>query len=1027
MDDLGEFQKLLFGLVRRDEGGNTEEVYERMKEQNVSAVVALHLANILSFVDPNLTAMSMILLKHIYQNNELRSRVDSNTCELVCKQLPVLFRDERLTKHLLEIFVDACAIIVPFHLENGLMYDFLTMLMELIQSPDTVKAALARDCLAQLHGVAPQCVQMEQEFIANAIGTGLTSLEDPSLTFASLRLLFEFYVNPTVTPNFVSVFAEPVSVIYRSIPQELLPVPLNDLYRFCLNKYHFFQHVLGNLVETLVMFIGGDVTEQISIFAIETVICLAKNYDAQFTQFLQPVTAAIMAASCRVDEQSILEENFPFADDAIFHLSEIFSEKTMYPSVVVKMAKEMVSKPEWQCKRAALVAVHRLISSCGDSLETEFDDLCQIICSWMKDPNPILRMNAYSAFCRLCSLQPVLLGSISDSFLNVTMSTLKEENVPRVRLTELKALDEFCKNCPSTTLAPASEHLIGLLLELLKQSLEPQEQIAAIRCITSISTSTQCPFEQFYAVFMPLLKEIYSSRRPGNDDPTRIRVLQAIPVIFMAVPPAVYEGAALEFLNNILAIGFDELGDEEKLETLDVLDKMADLSPELFAQVLPFVTRILNSILSSDLTTENLPLTCNVSQITDRVWKQLPKENCIICYHRAELQFVIKSMETLENMVLKFPEAIAPMVVDLYASLIRFITFDAYPPLQRESIQLLKALIPVYRILGGEILQEYLTLLQQHLINALTLPFTTTVRRASIDAFTELISTVAELQIQIPDLLAPVIAAVNVIIVQSTMRRRYIMERQNQSGVNSTDMLAEDDFDYALALFARCCLKYFTNETFPSAGPWLSMSADLFRMLLLAELLTAKPDPQGFSRMTDLILESMNSESMNRIRFAFIIFARFASKFTPEIARTVIEAAIGTIARFEDDEDYCTHLAIDGALVAIAAAIQANFLTDMQILGDWLSQLPMVSDFEEANIAYEAVLKLILEKNPIIMGEGALTKLLRIAGTVVRQKCISDAVKNGFREFVRGLPLTAVQNSLLELSIQERLEIQRMI
>ena len=1024
--DLAGFQGLLVALLKRENGGCQESVYEGMKAQNVSAVVALHFANLFSFADANLTALSIILLKHIYQVKELASRVDGATNELVCKQLPLLFRDEHMDKHLLEILVDACATIVPWYMQNGMMFDFLTMLMELIASDDCVRSAMARNCLAQLHVVAPQCVEMSEEYVFNAVARGLEVKNEPEMTLATIRMLFEFYQSPSGTPALGS-FAPAVASLYRVMPPDWLPSALNELFRFCLNKYYFFQSTLNELVESLVGIVTNNVSEPVNIFAIETLICLAKNYDCSFVPFLQPVTAVCMAASAQVTEEDVAEENFPFADDAVFHLSEIFSEKTMYPTMVVRLAKEMVSKPTWQCKRAGLVALHRLIASCGDTLETEFTDLCNIICPLMKDENPVLRINAYSAFRKLCSLQGALVGTVAQSFVESTVAVLKIDTVSQSRLAALKALDEFCKNCPSAILVHASEQLMAMILEFLKQKLEPQEQIAAIRCMTSISTSTQCPFEQFYVAFLPLLKAIYSNRPPGNDDPTRLQVIQAMPVVFKAVPPALYQENAVEFMKSLLEIGMHDLGDLEKETTLDAFGKMADLSTELFLQFLPMVMGLLSSIISSEIIEERLPLSCDVSRLTDRVWKQLPAENSVTCYHRSQLQVIMKAMEIMKTLASTFTAPMAQMVEHIDVSVMAYLTFDAYPPIQKLAIQLLKSLIPVYRVVGGDRLGQFLMTLRQRLIEALTMPFTTAVRCSAIVAMTTLIDTVAELQIPIPDLLGPIIAAVNVIIVQSGMRRKYILERQSQSGLNTTDMLAEDDFDYALSLFARCCLKHFPTETFPSAGPWLSMSADLFRMLLLAELLAIKPDPAAFAQLSRLIHTSMSSESMNRIRFAFIVFSRFVSNFEPSVIQSVTECAITTITQFEDDEDYCTHLAIDGALVAVSTSIKGGLVTDPSVLSLWLSQLPLISDFDEASIVYETLLQLLADKNPIILNNESIPKLLKIAGTVMRQSHLPDTLKDAFRSFVRALTPDLIKGALLELAIPDRIEIQRIL
>jgi hypothetical protein len=154
-----------------------------------------------------------------------------------------------------------------------------------------------------------------------------------------------------------------------------------------------------------------------------------------------------------------------------------------------------------------------------------------------------------------------------------------------------------------------------------------------------------------------------------------------------------------------------------------------------------------------------------------------------------------------------------------------------------------------------------------------------------------------------------------------------------------------------------------------------------------------------FEELAPAILRSMTSGSMNEIRTSFLAFAALCDHFRADDVEAVLAKAVWTIEDWGlgEDEVEAARLAIDGAVVAIAAIHHLGVRLPEDCVGPWARQLPLGSDIEEANLVY--VMLLQLAENAEFLGEN-LSTVLEVAAQLGRCERVDDEIKGQFRELV---------------------------
>ncbi|OHT06024.1 hypothetical protein TRFO_05661 [Tritrichomonas foetus] len=1039
--ELHDFQALLNNTQTNDTEivQQTTELYQNLLNQNVSGIIILHIQNILSFANPNIVALSIILLKKIFQpqNAELITQINSQALDLIEATLPKFFENPNFTPVHFQLIEDMASLVATKMISHHRMMNFIPHLVTIIKLMNPILSPHAINCVVQCNNYASLIDSnlISSEDVFAIIATVLGNDSPIDFILAALRMLFSFFVDFNKTPQ-LHEFSPVVSQIYSTITEECLPIALSDLYIFCSHSYLYFKESLPILITSLLSIVTGNHRIHVKSIAIDTFICLARGFCLEFNPFLNDVTAAIMLVSCFFDESNICDSEIedPYSDDAIFHLSEIFSSRTMYPLLVIKIATDMIQKEEWQFRRAAISAIEKLIMSCETGLDSYIKEIVNLIVPRFADPNPICRCYAYRAFTQLCSqyIYDIIaeIDQLGDLLQDIILASKNEDFNP-TKISALEAFEVFCDSCPPETMRAFAEPSIQQILPIIQnQNSSPNEQIIVICCVAKIANSTEINFEPFYQSSISWLKTALGHIPIGQDNSVRIQTIKIFPYIGKIVPLNVFLQDGLEFLQYLLTCEFSQEGDNEKLAILTAFSESAEILANYFQPFLPAVMNLISSIISSELEIERYSISFDVSSLTDRVIVPSREENTIITYSRAQLTLIIHCFDTLSSLSESLQQLVIPFMVPISKIAARYISFSQHSPMQSSCIHFLRSLISLYRKFDSQLLNLYLPFIRKTLYPTITNAFVNSalVLCECIDLFTDAIEN-AEFDGSITVLL-------QLLMTQMTIQRQRILSKGSHE--NSHDLLLIDELELSLERFTCFLLKKFQANMMEITPIFMSMGSELFKMLYMTDvlLLTQQGDLPTLIQMINI---SLNSTRLNLNYASFISLSRIIrniENIDPSIFQQTINRALAMIEQYDEDEDNAAHKVIDSALIALSAVFKATYgkIDLSEAISKWFEQMPISTKIDsfDANIAYETLCFLVETKNPIVFNSESLTKLLKCFGTALLNKSILEECHARVIALLKSIFATTelhdlIQQAICELSLPVRRIIKHVI
>lgn len=1061
--DLNEFQEILTNLQQNDDDivQRSTEFYCTALQEYPSEIIVLHLQNILSFSSTNLVAMSIILLKRAFMNSEFEilSFIDEETINFISEVLPKLFENENLTPYLFSLLVDTSSFIATEIMRLSKMLDFIPKLVKMVKILSPTLSPPAIDCIVQCNNYNSLInFQSDTEYDLISLNdvyliasTALTNDFSIDFTISSIRMLFSFYIDNAQTPQFIE-FAQAISEIYPIIPENELSIALSDLYMFCKHSYLYFSETLPSLVTGLLAILENynDNDENhmhIQTIVINIFILLAKSYDLKFKEYLSDVTAAVMIVSCNFQEDLVSDEvdlNAPFSDEAIFFLSEIFSSRTEYQSLVIKLSQEMIQREEWNCRRSALSAIYQLSLSCETGLDSYFDDILEMIKESFSDPNWTCRYYSFKSFSELCETYSLFVNQYIQSFVPLIISISKAEDNHQAKVAELESLESICSNISPESIISMSESVIEELLpEIESSDATPMEQLMIIKCISKIALSTQTKFDQFYSESMNWLKSAIEQIHPGEEDPILIQTIRTIPLVGKTVDLELFFDDAIEFLNLLLQSDFTIFGQNEKTSILFAIQEMSEILPqEAYNQFLPPIFNLLEQILSEEFETEEFPYSFDISSLSDRISIPMRNQNVIISYSRTQLDLNIECINVMIKLIENLKEVVIPFVRPISKIVSTFIQFAYYARLQSASLKLFDSLIILYRERDEYLLSQFL-------------PF---VRNTLFPVVSNLFANPVSILIEIFDILAHSMddcqfngsftSYLITILQQLQIKRMDVYNKSQQPdeeqdfsvNENSPDLVALDDLEVSVERFAKTLLGLFTENMIQYSPILLHFECDIFHILYMTDLYIMMIECENnlidIEQLLGIIFDSINSPRLSLNSTAFISLSKIIQIITPDpsLIQQSIDKIAETIQQYEEDENELPHKVIDGALIALAAIFKASYgKADFDdLISTWFKEMPVLLDDPDSNVAFEVLHTFFMDKNPQVFNPNSMTHLLRCCSVAIRMKKISDEIKEQIILLLKEVfsveeMIDIIQEAIASLTVEDRKSIQNVI
>lgn len=1057
--DLDEFQKLIANLEQND----TEIVqqvtgfFESALSENPSGIIMLLLQNILSFKNNFQESMSIILLKRFFVSggSDFISRIDQDTIDFMSNNLPKLFENEELTPYLFTLLVDASSFIVSNLMQQDKMLNFIPSLVKIVKSLSPTLSPPALNCIVQCNNYAAstndsslinfqtnvdtyQLISLEDVYLT--IATALTNDFSLDFTIAALRMLFSFFIDGEKTPQ-LGEFAEAVSEVYSSIPEQNLALALSDLYVFVDHTWNYFSETLPALISTLLSIVeknngNSENGQQIQTNVINIFVCFAKNIGIEFKPFLNDVVASVFIASCNISEESMLdddiESNEPYSDVAIYYLSEIFSSRTEYQTLVIKLAQEMIQREEWNCRRSALSSIYQLLLSCDTGLESYFKDIMSMAQEHLSDPNHLCRYYSFKSISELSESYSLFVCQYVQTLVPLIIAVFKAEIHHQTKIAELECLESICSNVPSESISPVAQSITDELLPQIEDSdADPMEQLMIIKCISEISLSTQVNSEEFYSESIGWLKAAIDQIQPGNEDPIRIQAIKTIPLVGRTVNLEQFGDDGIGFLNLLLGDAFTKSKENEKSSILYFIQEMSEILPrDAFNQFIAPIFDQLDKIVSAEFDVEELPFSCDISSLSDKIAIPLRSENIVMAYSRAQLDLNKTCIEVIISLTENLKELVIPFVKQISKTVSGFIKAAYCPPLQSATLNLYDSLIVLYREFDPPLLSLFLGYIRKILFSDVS------------NIFANPISVLCETF----DLLSHSLEGsqfdgnftallLNFLYQQIPIKRERTASKS--ANENSPELISLDELEISIENFAQVLLEQFTQNMVEFSPILLHSQCNIFHVLYSTDLYLVMKDSESnlvdLGQLINTIFESLNSTRMNLAYASFISLSKIIQSFSvdAEFIQQSIEKVSNAIQQYEDDEDDLLRKVIDGALIALSAIFKAaDEKTDLSsIIPIWFQHMPVLLDDPNSNIAYDVFCIFFKERNPKIFKEDSIAHLLEICSIAIGMKKISTEIKEQLIVLLKELfsdeeMSSFIQEAISTLSIKDRKNIQ---
>ena len=1046
-----EFQHLLLCFLENNNDiiQNATNTYNSLIEMDISQLIQFHLQNIIDCFNQSLGLLSIILLKRLFNNDneENLKKINNETICLLEEAIPKFFENGAFPKNTFINLIDMASTIFSKMIQYNRMLDFIPKLFEIVKTFSPALSSYALDCIAQCYNYVNFISSNELHFIlfddiCNVISHVLNNpCSNIELTLATLRALFSFYCKDKETCK-LSIFAPAVSQAYKNIIEikDSLPQALFDLYIFCKNSPDFFSESISILLASMLIILSSDFSSSTKNRVIDIIICLAYNFSSEFIPYLTDITSALMLLSCNVDDDICETDNEPYSDYGIFQLSYIFSGNSMYPDVIIKLSKQMNQRKEWQCIRSALSSIDMLIKSCDDGLETYFNEIFEIIESRLIDQNHICRCYAYRALYQLCITYSSCLPIDKEAFeslIQLVLQTLNQECYYPSKYAEIEIIQIIFENCPLEILKPIAGHVIQELykqlrnIDLSKLSSDSIniESLIEVKCISVIAIEAQIECDQLYQPLMEILGGILDKIPPGDESKTRIQAIQLVPLIGRLIYKS-FEKDGIAFIYSLLQTFSPNfhLGNGEIAAILSSFQKICEIIPESFSQILPEIISCITNILSSPIEMEEFPLSLDLSSLNDKIIIPFREKNIIITYSKEQIILFTKCIETLAfftsiNSLNIFNVFILNLEI-ISKSIEPFITFQYFGPIQTISLDFVNNIFHMFsrNFFYQNPTKQQINIIQQYvpyvkkLIYSIIFNlqnYSSLILLKSIDLITYISIFSVRNQIEHLDSIniEEAFSIIPIILDKISNERREIMAKTDNP--NLSNLIPLDEIEISIECLCNFYLKYFSNSFLSFFSNKSLLLYDIFQLLFQTDkmLLLNTGDIQS---LLQAIFDSLTSDRLTLVYAGFLSLSKLISKINDiKIANDTILKAECIIDRFDDDESFIAQNVIDSALITLACDIKIivehfHDINKMEnIIIKWFNKLPTNIDIIENDIIYEVLCILIENNFTLLFTPENILHLLKCLVTALTKSNISEEIRFKVITLIKSLYLSS--------------------
>lgn len=603
-----DYITLLSGLGDADgeRRKQAEEVYNAIPAKDRFSVLGAALCQKEVAVDHRVFAAVLLRRLVVTSWSEIQSSIPPQQLLLSCNELLNVLRNsynepKEIRSKMAQVIVFLARNYLDENTQTNSWSDFIQFLFELFRSPQLELREVGFEIFSshpenvgEANGQTAYIEQIHQCFVENLELKGKPDSFYSGLIAACCGLIIRNSSNKecikklsTLAPPMVEIFRQTTSESTREdICQNF--IELAEAAPLCLRPS------LTNLMQTCVAIMtdSDGLESDLRFSALELVVTIIENAPVMVKKraptYIKPIVLRVLSFMSSIEDDpewytacsNERDEDEPDAigASALDRISNALGGKVLLPILMDELT-EMLRRPEWQARHAALMAFSNAGEGCHDQLVRVLDQIVNGILNFLADPHPRVRHAACNAIGQMATdFSPEFENKFHGQVVPALCRLLIDSSNIRVQAHSACAMINFYEECPQEILAnyldPITEHIQLALSNYMSEGLPRDEGKlfvveSIIVALSSVADSSAESFLAYYEKFMPCLKFIIKeSSGVENLRLLRGKAIECISLIGMAVGKEKFCADASDIMQMLLATQTGDL-------------KLADDDPQL--------------------------------------------------------------------------------------------------------------------------------------------------------------------------------------------------------------------------------------------------------------------------------------------------------------------------------------------------------------------------------------------------------------------------------------------------------------
>lgn len=623
---MTDFQALVAALMANDNADrkSAEAAYEAYKTEHAQALV-LQLVQLLRTVpDVETRAFAPVLLRPLLEfKSGVYAQLDAEAQNTVKTQLLEAITAEPVA-HVRRKLGHLLAELASVSQKQGQNWpELLTVVSTMTSNADAQVRETGFDLLAKLSEYVGEVLAPHKEsfltLFTNAMNDASGEVQVASLkAAAAFLLILEERQEIVAFAVIIGPMLRVTEALLKAGDEVTFREVLGALVQVAEVHPKFFRNSLDDVARAMIFICSTqDLDSESRELALEFLLSLCENAGGMVRKsafIVQNVVPLVLALMCEVEEnaQWVAEFDDPetftegsksddnisdAASAAIDRLSTSLGGAAVLP-VAIPVIKEFLGDADWRKRRAALYATCLLGEGSKQLMTRELDNVMGMVVPFLSDAHPRVQYAALHSIGQLAEdfsevekgknfqakYHAVVLPALTELIAN-------EQGVLRTRALAASVVINFCNGnvCKAKYVTKHAQALLEALFNAMR-ACPRQVQEQAITAVASVAKTIGEQFNPFYAIFMPVAKDMLMNAHGKEYSLLRGKSMESIALIGQAVGKDMFVGDAKEIMEILIRVqASEELEGPEVQYVAQSCVRIASIMKEDIVPYLPHI------------------------------------------------------------------------------------------------------------------------------------------------------------------------------------------------------------------------------------------------------------------------------------------------------------------------------------------------------------------------------------------------------------------------------------------------------